>query len=717
MVRSRALAVMGGILFLNWAGSAAAHGFGQHYDLPAPLWLYVVGAAATVAVSFAVVGLCAHGTSGPDAYPRLNLLQWPLGRCMAHPVFLGCLKLVSAGLLVLIIVAGLLGHQNPAKNLVPTLVWVIWWVGLAYVSALAGNLWALMNPWKGLFGWAEALYRRVAPGRELSHHWAYPPTLGAWPGVLLFLGFAWVELVFQGAAVPANLAVLVLVYSGITWTGMFLFGKDTWLRYGEAFSLAFGLLARFAPTEVRVRDPHLCQTCSLTCQDRDGACIDCYACFARAEAARREWNLRPYAVGLVRNQGVSVSEMVFVLLLLATVTFDGFLATPVWTEVRTTLLEFLPDVGEAGRPVTRTLGLLAFPLLFLEIYLLFCVFMALVSGWRLSGIMLARMFILTLVPIAIAYHIAHYLAFLLVQGQRLLPLASDPLGFGWNLLGTAEYGINTEIVGAGFGWYSMVLAIVVGHIIAVYLAHLVALRTLRQRTTALRSQYPMLVLMVSYTMLSLWILAQPIVESDEAEEAPSTAQSHGICQGFAVLPNGSAVLSGVSAAVDGVHVRGQTTGIGSADRLQGYQHGQAISLKQGMFCVPIRTSQTTAWFAANQDTGLSVTINSLKGLLSSRHGESAAFEITLRDNLKGTTVERASIRLFACMPHHDRDTPGGHGLANDPDMRGLTAIPSGSGRYTVEPIHFAMPGAWLVKMQVQQEGKAQQAYFATMVDE
>jgi hypothetical protein len=81
-------------------------------------------------------------------------------------------------------------------------------------------------------------------------------------------------------------------------------------------------------------------------------------------------------------------------------------------------------VGEAGRPVTRTLGLLAFPLLFLEIYLLFSVFMALVSGWRLSGIMLARMFILTLVPIAIAYHIAHYLAFLLVQGQRLLPLSS-----------------------------------------------------------------------------------------------------------------------------------------------------------------------------------------------------------------------------------------------------------------------------------------------------
>jgi hypothetical protein len=263
----------------------------------------------------------------------------------------------------------------------------------------------------------------------------------------------------------------------------------------------------------------------------------------------------------------------------------------------------------------------------------------------------------------------------------------------------------------------MVMAIVAGHIIAVYLAHLVAVRTLRQRTIALRSQYPMLVLMVGYTMLSLWILAQPIVESDEAEDTPSTSQSRGTCQGFAVLPNGSAVLSGLSAAVHGAHARGEAISIGRVDRLLGYQHGQAISLKQGMFCVPIRDSQTTAWFAASQDVGLSVTINSLKGLLTSSHGGHAAFAITLWDNHRGTAVEGASIRLFARMPHHDRDTPGGHGLANDPDIRGLTAIPSSPGHYTTEPIHFAMPGAWLVEIQVQQEGKAQRAYFATMVDE
>ena len=122
-------------------------------------------------------------------------------------------------------------------------------------------------------------------------------------------------------------------------------------------------------------------------------------------------------------------------------------------------------------------------------------------------------FVYSLIPIALAYHLAHFLSFLLVQGQAIIPLASDPFGSGWDLLGTAGYTIDIGVVGARFAWFTAVIGIVAGHIIAVYLAHAVALRTLGDRGAALRSQYPMLALMVGYTMLSLWILAQPIVES------------------------------------------------------------------------------------------------------------------------------------------------------------------------------------------------------------
>jgi hypothetical protein len=138
--------------------------------------------------------------------------------------------------------------------------------------------------------------------------------------------------------------------------------------------------------------------------------------------------------------------------------------------------------------------------------------MAIVSGRRLSGGALARAFVLTLIPIALAYHMAHYFSFFLIQGQLLIPLLSDPFGVGWNVLGSAGYRPDIGIVGARFAWFTAVIAIVVGHIMAVYLAHVMALRTWREHAPALRSQYPMLVLMVGYTMVSLWILSQPMVE-------------------------------------------------------------------------------------------------------------------------------------------------------------------------------------------------------------
>jgi hypothetical protein len=125
---------------------------------------------------------------------------------------------------------------------------------------------------------------------------------------------------------------------------------------------------------------------------------------------------------------------------------------------------------------------------------------------------LAGMFVLSLVPISIGYHLAHYFSLLAIAGQFIIPLASDPFGYGWNLFGTTLYRIDIGLVDARFIWYLAVAAIVTGHIIAVWIGHVTAYAVFADATAARRSQYPMLLLMVGYTMLSLWILAQPIVE-------------------------------------------------------------------------------------------------------------------------------------------------------------------------------------------------------------
>ncbi len=490
---------------------ASAHGFGQSYDLPLPLWLYLYGASAAVLASFVPISLFAGkrkaGEDAPYLYPRFDLLRVGFLRTVltSQALLLG-LRLLSVGLFILVVLAGLLGRQNADANFAPTFVWIVWWVGLGFFTAFVGNVWPLVNPWKVLFEWFETLVRRLGVGNGLELREPYPASWGVWPAVALYGVFVWVENVFPGSSTPVYVAVLTLTYSVLVWGGMAVYGKETWLRRGEVFSVFFSLLARFAPTEVRVRGQKLCRDCSDDCRAAEKDCVNCYECFARAAPEDRELNLRPPAVGLGRFEQVPPGGVFFVIVVLAGVAFDGLLETPLWNELRRAL------------SIPHAVGLVALPLIFLAVYLGF-VKLSQISGGGTGGLRrFAAAYIYSLVPIAIAYQVAHYYTLLLVQGQGIIRHVSDPFGWGWDLFGTAGYTIDPGVVDAAFVWYSQVALIVVGHVVAVYLAHLVALRLFGDSGRALRSQLPMLALMILYTVFSLWIISQPIVIEDQAVE-------------------------------------------------------------------------------------------------------------------------------------------------------------------------------------------------------
>ena len=468
-----------------------------------PLWLYLSGAAAAVGLSFVALAVFfRHAPGGDGDYKRANLLQWPLFRFLAHDQVLFIVRLVFVGLYLLVIIAGYIGSQDQLRNLAPILVWVIWWVGLMFISALVGNFWALINPVDSIARWSSAVVRLVVPEAWLSGGYAYPKWLGVWPAVVFFAAFAWAELVWPGDGVPANISVMIFFYSALTWAGMVLFRRDVWLRNGEAFTVAFSLAARFAPLEARGVDGKL------------------------------EWNVRPFAVGLLTDRPIHPSMMVLVILLLSTVTFDGFIETPAWIAIlgwvseamwlRPALL-WVQDQGIGLLTFVKSVALVAAPLLFLGGFLLFAKLMAIAvrtspgeassNKTRRPTLEIACLFVLYLIPIAVAYHIAHYLSFMLLAGQLIIPLVSDPFGYGWDLFGTAGYSMNIAITNARFVWLTSVITIVTGHMIAVYLSHVAALRVFDTPAAAMRSQYPMLVLMICYTMVSLWILAQPVVEA------------------------------------------------------------------------------------------------------------------------------------------------------------------------------------------------------------
>ena len=499
------------------ASTAHAHGFGERYSLPVPLEYYLAGAGAAVALSFVLVGLFVGGTPEAVRPLRFNLLGVPgLGSLIQSRLLTLPIKAASVGLLALVVAAGFLGRQDTGVNVSPTFVWIVWWVGLGYFVALVGNLWPLINPWSIAFGWLEGLLARIRPDWEPDLRFEYPRGLGVWPAIGLFLGFAWLENAYPGASEPETIALAVVFYSVITWGGMLMFGRHTWLRYGEAFSVAFGILARFAPTEVSTTASDLCYGCESDCDpDADGgdACVNCYACWSRAPRDERRLNLRPFAAGLAGRERVTTDMMAMALLLLAAVTFDGLSSTPLWAEVRDSLFSTASSLFGVNAVVAiDTLGLLLIPALFAATYLAFSWAMAIASGREAGPVELARAFVYSLVPIALAYNIAHFFTLLLVNGQAVISLASDPFGYGWDLLGTAAYAINPGVVSPRVTWLVSVGVIVLGHVIAVYLAHVIALRTMSDRRAALRSQYPMMGLMVGYTIVSLWIIAQPIVE-------------------------------------------------------------------------------------------------------------------------------------------------------------------------------------------------------------
>jgi len=476
------------------ATGAHAHGFGQRFDLPLPLWLWLTGAGATLVLTFAALALFARRRDFGAAFLRsIDLLQFSSLRRVAHPLAV-VLRIIGCALFVLSLAAGFFGNPDAYANLIVTMVWVLWWVGMAFFCALVGDLWEVVNPLPTLYRAAV----RVIGGRESrgSLGLAYPARLGAWPAVALFFAFAWAELVWQEKDVPRAIATVLLAYSALSWCGMLLFGVEVWRHQADAFAMAFRVLGRFAPLELR----------------------------SSTTTAPARLRLRPYGAGLLTDEPVSNSVAAFVLLMLATVTFDGFHETP--------LMDRIGTAAQTSRPVAETLFtlssatgmdetqwlntavLLLFPFAFVLIFRGVGAWMLRLaasagseghSDWDLNAM------VWSLVPIAVAYHLAHYVSLLLTTGQFIIPLASDPLGWGWNLFGTRGRRVDLGIVSPAVYWYGSVALIVIGHVLAVIVAHVEATRRFASHRAALLSQLPMLVLMVAYTSLSLWIMAQPIV--------------------------------------------------------------------------------------------------------------------------------------------------------------------------------------------------------------
>jgi hypothetical protein len=282
---------------------------------------------------------------------------------------------------------------------------------------------------------------------------------------------------------PWFVATAALVYTVITLAGMFLFGRDPWLSHCEGFTVLFDIIGRFSPVEAE--------------RDEAGRITSVY--------------LRPWGVGLLKAGPSGWDRVLFVILMLSTLAFDGIIATSNWQDFTAALQPIWLPMGPFGFFFMRTLGLLLLTTAFLLVFITAMEMVIYLGKRNVDLKATVTAFAYTLVPIALVYNAAHNYSYVVVTSQALIPLLNDPLGKGWNLWpAVVNFKPSFALAQASTVWYAQIILIVLGHVIAVFLSHLRAGERFRTARRALLSQYPMLLLMVLYTMTSLWILAQPI---------------------------------------------------------------------------------------------------------------------------------------------------------------------------------------------------------------
>jgi hypothetical protein len=465
-------------LLAGLSGPALAHTAERGFVLTLPTGLYIAGGAIVVGVSFLLVALV------PTAnLRRVEKAVWHAGH-VPEPL-LTTVSLISFGATVALVLAGRYGTQDPLANPLPLAVWTIWWVGLTVAHALFGDLWSALNPWRGAYG----LLGRV-PG---AARWIerpplrYPNWLGCWPAVGVFLAFVWFELIFTVPQNPELLAKVVAAYFLLTLLGMLLFGDRVWMRHAEAFSVFFRVVSWLSPLNGR--------------PDKDAA-----------DRAREMFVTLP-GLGLLRVKPLAVSGVAFVLLMLSSVSFDGLSKTYWWlARIGVNPLDF---PGRSAVALPNSLGLLA-----TFVALLACYGVAVWLGQMLAGRPTRlsdnlRGDVVAIVPIALGYHFAHYLTVFLVDVQYAAITFTDPLGRGWDLFGLGHAHATTSFLtnfdSVRLIWRCQIASIVIAHVVAIAIAHLLALRRVERRRTAIIGQLPMTALMIGYTLFGLWLLSTPAI--------------------------------------------------------------------------------------------------------------------------------------------------------------------------------------------------------------
>ena len=440
-----------------------AHTSEQALVLLLPTGVYTVAGVSVVAVTMGIMALLPKD-SERLAFRSLGLFKLPATD------FTTATSLLSFGFLVFLIWIGFTGSPSPLKNLLPLVFWTLFWMGFLTLQAVAGDLWRWLNPWTGPY---RLLPRRIRETKIAE----LPERFASWPGVILFLAFGCFMLADIAPEDPTRLATIMAAYWVFTFACMIMFGGKHWLARGEFLTM---LLDRYASLSF---------------------------------FARREGEVRAglFCWKLVEARPVAFSGAVLVLLLLGTGSFDGVNETFWWlAKIGINPLEF---PGRSAVVWPTIIGLLVANTLLVGAFA-FVVWLGLhLAKSRPLFVDAFGLLALSMLPIALAYHAAHYLTAFLVQIQYALLALNDPLATGADWLGLGQSQVTTGFFNTRdtvrIIWLSQAGVVVIGHVLSVLVGHAMVSRLFSEQRDVLLAQLPLALFMILYTLFGLWLLATP----------------------------------------------------------------------------------------------------------------------------------------------------------------------------------------------------------------
>ena len=435
------------------AGPAVAHGGsvggGTRDPVEMPLWLFLSTGGGVVSASFLLASFVTDRSFIEWIHERN--MRIPTPRRLAPPVrvLLGGL---GAVVLVFVVAAAFVGPRRADANFAILVVWVGWWAGFTMFVYLVGNVWPLVNPWRAMADWPTA-------GK-----FTYPDNLGAWPSVAGLLFMVWLEVVSPVGENPRLLGMVIVGYTVVTLVGAFTFGPRTWFDRVDPISRVFRYYGQFAPVY---------------------------------------WTGRQLAVSWPGNRLVDadlvdgLDEVAFVVAILWVTTYDGLVSTPTWASVtRTVVTVGVPPL------LVYFLTIISGFIAFLGAYILAMRATPVFTKTAKSMVFVRNRFALSLIPIAVGYHLAHFFSYFVSLLPSVTRVLFSPLS---GLTNPQMY-----VLPNWFGAVSIAF-VLLGHLVAIWSAHAISFDVFPSRLQALKSQYGLVAAMVFYTMMSLWIVTRPSV--------------------------------------------------------------------------------------------------------------------------------------------------------------------------------------------------------------